>query len=233
MLSFCAYQITSCHFMRSLELAAVFGLLEPELVPRPKGQILKTYNLDSFTVEERIDGCVYTCKCLRSEPIFLSLSDSRKVRAPTGVYACPICLNELRNARTTSDRVAVWFTQNRPSLTKDQHLYLPVSLQRLVDSKEGVIMRPRRFVYAKFFNVALKQSDKVMTTCGDANCVNPYHLMIAASPATKVTPQMKEDVQLWLTKNISCRTIQELLQTKYSRSISLKTITNLKKSLPV
>jgi hypothetical protein len=58
-------------------------------------------------------------------------------------------------------------------------------------------------------------------------------MMLAASPATKVTPEMKEDVQLWLSKNIKCSLIRQMLEVKYKRSLSLRTITNLKKSLLV
>jgi len=41
---------------------------------------------------------------------------------------------------------------------------------------------------------------------------------------------MKEDVYSWIRKKISNRSIQELLREKYQKSISLRTITNLKKS---
>jgi hypothetical protein len=217
--------------MRSADLAAVFGLLESDPIPKPTGATKTQYILDSLTVEEKTDGCVYTCKCQRSLPLYLSLKDSKRIRPPLGIFACSICLNELRNARGSSDQVAVWFAQNRLALTDNQHFYLPKPLQRLVDRTEGVIMRPRRFVYAKFYGVSLNKSDKILTTCGDVNCVNPYHLMIATSPATKITPQMKEDVRLWLAKSTNSKVIRELLQTKYNLSISLKTITNLKKSL--
>ena len=218
--------------MRSLDLVAVFGLLEPAPIEAPDPVVQKTYTLDSFAVSIHEGVVSFECACKRSEPYLLAVADLDRIHPPSGHYACALCLNELRNARTTAERVAVWFLQNRPSIAKDQHLYLPETFKRLIDAEEGVIMRPRRFVYAKFHNVALTQRDKVLSTCGDPHCVNPYHMMLAASSATKMTPDMKKDVQTWHSNQVSPRVIQQLLEIKYSRSFSLRTITNLKKSLP-
>jgi hypothetical protein len=56
-------------------------------------------------------------------------------------------------------------------------------------------------------------------------------MMVAASPATKVTPEMREDVRTWISRKIKNKTIQQLLKTKYNRDLSLRTITNIKKSV--
>jgi hypothetical protein len=218
--------------MRSLDLVTVFGLLEPAPVTQSDTEVQKTYSLDSFLVEVRGHAADLSCKCLRTPPYRLATADLGRLHPASGLFACPVCLNELRNARTPSDRIAVWFAQNRPSIAKDQHLYLPKTFQRLVDTDGSVVMRPRRFVYSKFFNIELQQRDKVLNTCGDPQCINPYHMMVAASSATKMTPDMKKDVQSWLTKNVSPRVIQQMLEIKYSHSFSLKTITNLRRSLP-
>jgi hypothetical protein len=210
--------------MRSTDLVAVFGLLEPRPVPEVQPLCGKIYNLDSFTVRVYGEAAQLTCKCGRYDSFYLHVLDLERSHPSIGLYACPICLNELRNARSHSDRVAVWLTQNRSTITKDQHLYLP---------KCKVIMRPMRFVYTSFFKIQLSTKDKVLRTCSDSNCVNPYHLMVTASTATKLTPDMKQDVLLWLTKEIKPQTIQQLLEAKYNRSLSARTITNLRKSLPV
>jgi hypothetical protein len=218
--------------MRNLDLVTVFGLLEPTPVPTEEDVVQKCYTLDSFTVSLKGPVATLECRCQRTAPYRLAHSDLGRIHPASGWYACPICLNELRNARTASDKIGVWFVQNRPSLTKDQHLYLPKVFQRLVDTEENVIMRPKRFVYSKFYNVELTRRDKVLSTCGDPHCVNPYHMMVAASSATKMTPDMKQDAYSWFLKNISPRVVQQLLEIKYNRSFSLRTITNLKKSLP-
>ena len=219
--------------MRSIDLVAVFGLLEPRPVPEIQPLCGKLYNLDSFTVRICGEAAQLTCKCGRYDSFYLHVSDLERSHSSIGLYACPLCLNELRNARSHSDKVAVWLTQNRPTITKDQHLYLPKCFSRLVDTKSKVIMRPMRFVYTSFFNTQLSTKDKVLRTCSDSDCVNPYHLMVTASTATKLTPDMKQDVLLWLAKKIKPQTIQQLLEAKYSRSLSARTITNLRKSLPV
>lgn len=216
--------------MPSIDLVSVFGLLEPSPVKPPDPTVQKSYTLDSFAVTIHEETAVLTCRCCRSEPYWLALGDLDRIHPTTGVYACAICLNELRNAHTPSDRIAVWFSQNRPFITKDQHLYLPESFQRLVDTEESVIMRPRRFVYSKFFGVTLSQKDKILHTCNDPHCVNPLHMMVCASAATKLTPDMKKDAELWLSHNTSPQVIRQLLEIKYNRSLSLRTITNLRKS---
>lgn len=219
--------------MTPVDLVAVFGLLEPTPPKPPDPVVQKCYTLDSFAVAVHTETAVLTCRCCRSEPYWLAVEDLPRVHPTCGLFACAICLNELRNAHTPSDHIAVWFAQNRPFITKDQHLYLPKSSKRLLDTEENVIMRPKRFVYSKFFDVALTTKDKILNTCGDVNCVNPYHMMICASSATKLTPDMKQDVESWLLNQTSPQVIRQLLEIKYNRSLSLRTITNLKKSMLV
>jgi hypothetical protein len=212
-------------------LISVFGLLVQTPAKPPTRSISRVYTLDSFEVDEYDDISVLTCKCARHEPILIATDDLSRAHRVAGLFACPVCLEELKGARSPSDKVAVWFKQNRHTLTADQHVYLPCSFARLVDATDKTIMRPRRFVFAKFHNVMLSEQDKIMTTCGDTECVNPYHMMVAASPATKVTPEMREDVKTWISSKVKNKTIQQLLKTKYNRDLSLRTITNIKKSV--
>ena len=217
--------------MRSVDLIAVFGLLEPRPPEPPNPVVQRSYTLDSFFVDIRGNTAELTCKCKRCEPYLLCVEDLDRIHPASGLFACPVCLEELKNAKSPSDKVAVWFAQNRPSITKDTHLYLPGDFCRLVDTSKNTIMRPRRFVYAKFYGKDLRQSDKILCTCGDPLCVNPYHMMLAASPATKVTPEIKQDVYKWTMNNVHPKTMQQLLEIKYKCSLSLRTITNLRKSL--
>ncbi len=214
-------------------LIAVFGLLNQTPITPPTGPVSNQYSLDSLQVEERGDAATLVCKCGRSEPFHVAVADLQRAHRVQGLYACPLCLDELRQARSPSDKVAVWFRQNRSCLTPDQHIYLPCSFARLIDATEKTVMRPRRFVFAKFNNLTLSDKDKILTTCGDAECVNPHHMMLAASPATKVTPAIREDVKTWIAKHVPRQRIQELVETKYNRKLSLRTITNIKNSAPV
>lgn len=215
-----------------LELISIFGLLSQTQPNAPKGPVSNSYSLDSFYVEEIAGVATLRCKCNRSAPLCVIVDDLRKAHRVQGLYACALCLGELREARSPSDKVAVWFRQNRPSLSADKHVYLPCTFARLIDGTEKTIMRPRRFVYAKFNNVSLSDKDKILTTCGDAECVNPLHMMLAASPATKVTPAMREDVKTWIAKHIPRTQIQAMIENKYNRRVSLRTITNIKNSVP-
>ncbi len=231
MLSLGELPVTGCTSMVDPVLISVFGLLVQTPAKPPTHSISRVYTLDSFEVDEYQDISVLTCKCARHEPILVATRDLERAHRVCGLYACPICVAELKAARSPSDKVAVWFKQNRHTLTADQHVYLPCSFARLVDATDKTIMRPRRFVFAKFHNVLLSERDKILTTCGDTECVNPYHMMLAASPATKVTPEMREDVKTWISRKIKNKTIQQLLKTKYDRDLSLRTITNIKKSV--
>lgn len=211
---------------------SVFGLIvqTPVTDANPNGPPLKTYKLDSYKVEDFGPVSRLTCSCLRSGSEWVATGDLERAHPVSGRYACLTCIAEDRAAKSPSDRVAAWLAQNRPTLNSEEHLYLPKQFQRLVDA-DGTIMRPRRFVFSKFYDIQLSTKDKVLPTCGCDDCVNPYHMMRTLSPATKVTPQMKEDVRSWLSKKMSNKTIQILLESKYNCTISLRTITNLKKSV--
>lgn len=213
-----------------LNLISIFGLLDQTAADLPEGPVLKSYSLDSFHVDETNDTATLVCKCGRSEPLYVTVADLARAHRVQGLYACALCLEELRQARSPSDKVAVWFRQNRPNLSPNNHIYLPCSFARLVDATEKTIMRPRRFVYAKFHNVTLSDKDKILTTCGDTECVNPHHMMLASSPATKVTPAVREDVKVWIAKHIPRSQIQSMIETKYNLKVSLRTITNIKNS---
>jgi hypothetical protein len=95
--------------VRSLDLVAVFSLLEPAPVDALDPIVQKTYTLDSFTVSIHGGVASFECACRRSEPYLLAVADLDRIHPPSGHYACALCLNELRNARTTAERVAVWF----------------------------------------------------------------------------------------------------------------------------
>lgn len=217
--------------MNNRDLIGIFGLLHAELLPVPDGREPdQIFNLDHFTVKTFGETAVFVCKCARTEPFALSEHLIDRIKRICGTYACPICVQELKSARSGSGKVRVWFNQNRSQLTPEAHLYLPTGVVRLIDLQDKTIMRPRRFIFSNFYNVELRQKDKILNTCGDPNCVNPYHMMRAASAAAKVTPAMREDVLHWSYNQIKPQEIRELLQKKYQITISLRTITNIKKS---
>jgi hypothetical protein len=233
-LSFCDQHVNPDHIVTNPVLVSVFGLVvqTPLTAQKPDGDPENTYKLDAYTVEDFGSYARLTCSCGRSDPEWVATEDLARSHRVSGRFACPTCIQEDRDARSPSDQVSAWLAQNRIRVNAQDHLFLPKQFQRLVD-RDGTIMRPRRFVFSKFYDIELATRDKVLPTCGCEDCVNPYHMMRTLSPATKVTPQMKEDVRLWLTKKFSNKTIQLLLEAKYNCQLSLRTITNLKKSVLV
>jgi hypothetical protein len=213
-----------------VELALVFGLLDSKPVKSSNQQLKKVYTLDYFRVTEYETYAEFVCKCGRSKPYTLEIKDLSKIRSSFGFFGCYHCLLEVKEAHSYSDKISTWIIQNKADINKTAHLYIPEGFSRLIDKDK--IMRPRRFVYSKFFDVTLSKEQKILCTCNDTNCVNPYHMMVAASAATKITPDIKKDVFTWFSKNISPRVIQQMLEMKYNLSVSLKTITNLKNSKP-
>lgn len=227
-------QITSHHFMTRQALVSVFGLLDPQgLGPKIDAPVLSQYTLDSFYVTEHTDRIVCTCKCLRSEPVEINKTDLDKIYRINGTYACNICLREWRTARTTAEKLIVWLRQNKFEIQKDKHLYLSNQIFRLYDPDKKQMDRPRRFVYKTYYGAELTSEDNILTKCGNPLCVNPLHLMAAASPATKITPEIIQDVSHWAQKKTPNKTIQELIELKYKKSISLRSLINIKNSLRV
>ena len=231
MLTFSDNHSIRCNMSKNPTLISVFGLLVQ--TPFEKADTTNSpsriYQLDAYDIEEYGATSRLKCRCGRTPHEEVFSADLERAHRVTGFYGCPICQDETRQAKSPSDRIAIWFNQNKKHLNSKDHLYLPHLFQRLVD-KDGTIMRPRRFIYSKFYNISLCREDKVLPTCNDKKCVNPYHMMQTRSPATKITPHMREDIYTWAHKNISNRSIQELLKAKYQKSVSLRTITNLKKS---
>jgi hypothetical protein len=56
-------------------------------------------------------------------------------------------------------------------------------------------------------------------------------MMLGKSPARKVSPQMKLDIQQWSNNNASTQTILGLLKIKYGKSFSARTVQLIKKEL--
>lgn len=214
-----------------MSLIAVFGLIAVRVSPDPPdGPVLKQYDLDSFRVEEYARTATLACKCGRTKPYVLSLEDLGRIHPVQGLYACPSCLSELKSARTVAQKVSVWLRQNQSAVNARDHLRLPNNLTRLMDPESRLATRPRRFIYSSYFDLDLSSKENVVSTCSDPHCVNPLHAQIASSPATKITSRMIEDVAGWLQKNVSNRSLQELIEIKYGVSLSTRSIDKLKRS---
>lgn len=208
-------------------LTQYLGILDPVVQEVPEGKPDEIRELGNFELAVYGSVGVLRCQCGEFEPVAAQMRDIGHAAPIRGLLACPACVTESQNLTCRSKLIQAWVRRRRLAIRPDQHLYIPASLKRLVDDEE--IMRPRRYVYKVFFNCELSTEDKILCTCGDESCVNPYHMMRSKSPARKMTPEMESNVKQWIQQNKSTTTIVNLLQMKYQKSFSIRTIQLLKK----
>lgn len=208
----------------------MFGLLDAEQQPIPQGAPDRVEKLDYLQIEHHGETVVATCQCRRSAPVALARRDFDRRCRLANAFACSVCTSELKNslAVSASDRFQAWLLQHKYVIDPKEHLYASVLPKRLVDTEDGTLMRPRRFIYARFYGVDLSTKDKVLMKCGDANCLNPHHMHLAASPAKKVSSEMHLDVLRWAQRKMTNKAIQELLEMQHGLSISVRTISALR-----
>lgn len=208
----------------------MFGLLDAEPLPIPTGTPDRVEKLDYLHIERHGGVVVASCQCRRTPPVALKEADYNRRCRLASAFACPVCTSELKNAQggSSSDKFQAWVLQHKYAIDPVEHLYASVLPKRLVDSADGTLMRPRRFIYARFHGVDLETKDKVLMKCGDANCLNPHHMHLAASPAKKVSSEMHLDVLKWAKNKMTNKTIQELLQIRHGQNISVRTISALR-----
>lgn len=215
-------------------LLLMFGLLDAKTAPIPQGTPDSIEQLDYLRIAHHGDTVVASCQCRRTPPVALSAADfGRRCRLATA-FACPVCTSELKqgSSASASDRFQYWLMQHKYVIDRREHLYASVLPKRLVDMVDGTLMRPRRFIYAKFHGVDLTSKDKVLMKCGDANCLNPHHMHLAASPAKKVSSEMHFDILRWAQHSMTNKAIQELLEIHHGRNISVRTISALRNKSP-
>lgn len=226
--------VTAVYSVCNSALLLMFGLLDAESVPIPEGPPDCVEQLDYLRIAHHGDRVVATCQCRRSAPVALLRTDFERRCKLATAFACPVCTAELKqgSAASASDRFQYWLMQHRFVIDPAEHLYASVLPKRLVDVADGALMRPRRFIYAKFHAVDLTTKDKVLMKCGDANCLNPHHMHLAASPAKKVSSEMHTDILKWAKRNMTNKAIQELLEMRHGKNISVRTISKLRNESP-
>lgn len=211
-------------------LLLMFGLLDAEPLPLPEDPPERTEQLDYLRIDRHGASVVATCQCRRTPPVALLAKDFERRCRLASSFACPVCTAELKSAATSSasDRFQAWMLQHKYVIDPVEHLYASVLPKRLVDSTDGTLMRPRRFIYARFFGVDLETKDKVLMKCGDATCLNPHHMHLATSPAKKVSSDMHLDVLRWAKRKMTNKAIQELIEMTHGQNISVRTISALR-----
>lgn len=218
-------------------LPAIFGLLDTEPELRPNLENLNFENgdtLDSLRYIKTETHVALKCSCDRqTQPYLIKNSLFDRIFPTQGRFACEFCLTEQREAKTIKDHLKLILRQNKNKIEENAHLVLDFSTDKVYDPVKKQMVRIKRVIYELYNDVELRTDQKVLVTCGNKNCVSPKHLLVAASPAVKVTPEMKIDIQTWALSKMSNNAIQKLISHKYQRSISLRTIINVKKSFSV
>lgn len=218
-------------------LPAIFGLLDTEPGLSPDLNNLNFQNaqtLDSFEYVKTPTHVALKCTCGRQKELYLiknSLFD--RVFPTQGRFACEVCLTEQREAKTIKDHLKLVLNQNKTKIEENSHLVLDFSTDKVYDPVKKQMVRIKRMIYELYHDVELHKDQKILVTCGNKKCVCPRHLLAATSPAVKVTPEMKNDIQTWVLSRVSNNAIQKLISQKYQKSISLRTIINVKKSFTV
>ena len=215
-------------------LPAIFELLDtkPDISPPSLDfDFQNGLELGSFKYVTTENHVVLKCQCGRHhQPYLVKKSLFDRIHPTQGRYACSVCLTEQRNAKTIKDHLRMILIQNKHKIDENAHLILDFNSDKVYDPVKNQMVRIKRLVYELYHDTQLKTNDKVLVTCGNKNCVSPKHLLVTASPAVKVTPEIKTDIHAWASNKMSNNMIRTLIAQKYQRSISLRTIINVKKS---
>lgn len=213
------------------DLVSIFGLIRPAPLDLSASLICKKYKLDYFLVTEYKNNVVLRCQCGRSESLELHPDDLQRAYRVHGLYACPVCLAELRNTKTTGDRFRVWLKQHSLLIAEGRHIHAPTHITKVFNHTSDKNQRVKRFIFSEYYSAELTSEDKILTKCEDPCCVNPLHLQCAASPATKLTPEIISEIFKCTQKKVSNLTIQQLILMRHKRSLSIRTILKVKKEL--
>lgn len=217
-------------------LSSVFGLLDAEIstdVPKLTLDFTNAPRLHFFKYVKIDNHVALKCSCKRQhEPYFIEQSLFDRIFPTQGIFACETCLNDKRNAKTIKDQIQLALVQNADSIEQGNHLILDFPSDKIYDPVKQQMVRVRRIIYELYYNITLESNQNVLTVCGNKQCLCPSHLLAARSPAVKVTPEMRADIHAWASRNLPNKTIRELIQHKYQKSVSLRTIINIKKLEP-
>jgi len=219
---------------RNVRAASLMGLLEPALPDPPTGKPIGTFTRGHWEVQTYERAVLWRCLCGRSEPLLLLPKDATKVRLPLdGLHCCEVCRAELESARTKYQRLRAWINQHRACLKEESCLEFPDVYDQEQPPNQDKYSRTRRFVFEQFWKKTVPSGHYVRLKCSNANCINPYHLCLTRSPATKLTPEATRLVQVLVQRGVSTATIQALLREQLSIELSMRSIQRTKKELAV
>ena len=208
---------------RDVRAAQLFRLLSPPPPPQPSGVPNDTEVGGNWKVEHYDEAVRWTCLCRRSEPFLMRPKDVPKVKLPLGVAACEVCRAELSSANSRWKRIDAWLERCRFTLEEG----------RCLERDDTPKPNPRllRRVYERFWKKSVGSADCVKSVCSNPNCINPYHLCLVKTPASRLTKESEEFLKQILLAGATTDTALQLLREKHSSELSRRSIQRIRKDL--
>jgi len=209
--------------LRDVRAAQLFRLLSPPLPPQPSGAPNNTEVVGNWKVEHFDEAVIWTCLCRRSEPFLMRSKDVSNVTLPLGVAACEVCRAELTSANSRWKRIDAWLERSRFTLEEGR------CLER--DDMPKPNPRLLRRVYERFWKKSVGPTDCVKSVCSNPNCINPYHLCLVKTPASRLTKESEEFLRQILLAGATTDTALQLLREKHYTELSKRSIQRIRKDL--
>ena len=209
--------------LRDVRAAQLFRLLSPPLPPQPSGAPHHTEVVGNWKVEHFDEAVSWTCLCRRSEPFLMRPKDVFNVTLPLGVAACEVCRAELTSANSRWKRIDAWLERSRFTLEEGR------CLER--DDMPKPNPRLLRRVYERFWKKSVGPTDCVKSVCSNPNCINPYHLCLVKTPASRLTKESEEFLRQILLAGATTDTALQLLREKHYTELSKRSIQRIRKDL--
>ena len=208
---------------RDARSAELFRLLSPPLPSEPSGDPLRIEFTGHWKVEIFDSAVRWTCRCRRSEPFLMRPKEVPHILFPPGLIACEVCRHELQKAATKWERLDAWLERSRHTLDPEECL----------ERDDSAKPNPRllRRVYERFWKTSIEPGHCVKSICSNRNCINPHHLCLVKTAASRLTRESENFLNQILLTGVSTDTARQLLQERHSIELSRRSIQRIRKDL--
>ncbi len=196
----------------------------------PEGKPIGETQTGNFRIRRYGSIAEVRCFCGRTKPIRLSTQDLTKLVLLGQYKACQVCDEEAQKATTQTERLLAGLNRIRLKLDVGEHLYLDKELVRCRISG-GKDHRPRRMIFSQYFGTKLNSNDKIIQSCDDANCYNPYHMRVVKSTAKKLTPEAESLIRYLVREGKPTKVIVDVVELKTKVKVTPRYVQVLRKSV--
>ncbi len=196
----------------------------------PEGRPTEETQAGNFRIRRYENIAEVRCFCGRTKPIRLGTQDLTKLVLLGQHKACQVCDEEAQKASTQTERLLAGLNRIRLKLDIGEHMYLDKELVRCRISG-GKDQRPRRMVFSQYFGLELNCSDKIIQSCDDANCYNPYHMRIVKSTAKKLTPEAESLIRYLVCEGKPAKIIVDAVELHTKVKVTTRYVQILRKSM--